>query len=89
MQSENLRRALEQPADMLILDEPCGACALGMVEEALLKKAVMEKPEEQELVLTGRDPAEWMQQRADYHTEMLCHKHPYEQGISARKGVEF
>ena len=89
MQNENLRRALEQPADMLILDEACGVCALGMVEEALLKKAVMEKPEEQELVLTGRDPAEWMQQRADYHTEMLCHKHPYEQGISARKGVEF
>ena len=89
VQNENLRRALEQPADMLILDEACGACALGMVEEALLKKAVMKKPKEQELVLTGRDPAEWMQQRADYHTEMLCHKHPYEQGISARKGVEF
>ena len=47
------------------------------------------KPEEQELILTGRSPADWMREAADYCTEMHCWRHPYEKGIAARKGVEF
>lgn len=39
--------------------------------------------------MTGRDPAPWMLDAADYITEMCCHRHPYEKGIPARKGVEF
>lgn len=84
-----LTQALETPCDLLVLDEACAACRLGMVDEDLLRRAVLERPEGQEVVLTGRDPAEWMQQAADYSTEMRCHKHPYQQGITARKGVEY
>jgi len=86
---ENLAAALREPADLLILDEACAACALGMADEALLKKAVLEKPTAREVVLTGREPAAWMMQAADYSTEMRCHKHPYEKGVCARKGIEF
>ena len=89
MQTENLRRALADTADLLILDEACAACQLDMVEESLIKQAVLEKPAEQELVLTGREPADWMREAADYSTEMRCHRHPLEQGIGARKGVEY
>ena len=89
MQTENLRRALADTADLLILDEACAACRLKMVEESLLRQAVLEKPMEQELVLTGREPADWMREAADYSTEMRCHRHPLEQGIGARKGVEY
>ena len=89
MQTENLRQALREPADLLILDEACGACQLDMVEESLLRQAVLEKPAEQELVLTGREPADWMREAADYSTEMRCHRHPFNQGIGARKGVEY
>ena len=60
-----------------------------MVEESLLRQAVLEKPAEQELVLTGRTPADWMWEAADYSTEMRCHRHPFHQGIGARKGVEY
>ena len=42
-----------------------------------------------EVVLTGRDPAPWLQDAADYSTEMRAHKHPYTQGIAAREGVEY
>ena len=87
--NENLRQALAQPCDLLILDEACAAVKLGMVEENLLKAAVMARPEGREVVLTGREPAEWMVEAADYSTEMHCHKHPYQQGISAREGIEF
>ncbi len=84
-----LRQAMEEPADLLILDEACAACQLGMVEEALLKEAVLQRNPAMEVVLTGRNPAAWMVEAADYYTEMKCHKHPYEQGIPARKGIEF
>lgn len=84
-----LRRALETDCDMLVLDEACAACRLGMVDEELLRQAVLGRPAGREVVLTGRDPADWMQQAADYSTEMRCHKHPYQKGITARKGVEY
>lgn len=88
-QTQNLTAALAENADLLILDEACAACALEMVDTALLRRAVERKPQGQELVLTGRDPADWMLSAADYCTEMRCHKHPYEKGISARKGIEY
>ncbi len=88
LQNENLLTALTQDADLLILDEACAACQLGMVEEELLKKAVLERPVGREVVLTGRNPAPWMLDAADYSTEMRCHAHPYQQGITARKGIE-
>ena len=89
LQTENLRRALAEPADLLILDEACAAWNLNMVDRLLLQNAVLHKPAEQELAMTGRDPAPWMLDAADYITEMCCRRHPYEKGIPARKGVEF
>lgn len=88
-QEENLLAALREPSDLLILDEACAALKLSMVDEALLKRAVLEKPESQELILTGREPADWMEEAADYSTEMHCWRHPYEKGITAREGVEY
>ena len=60
-----------------------------LVDRELLQNAVLHKPAEQELAMTGRDPAPWMLDAADYITEMCCRRHPYEKGIPARKGVEF
>ena len=84
-----LRRALCAPCDLLVLDEACAACALGMADEALLRCAVLERPAGREVVLTGRDPADWMRQAAEYITEMRAVRHPFESGTPARRGVEF
>lgn len=89
MQTEHLRSALEKQAELLILDEACTAWQLEMVDGSLLKQAVLRRPAAQELVLTGRAPAQWMHEAADYETEMRCHRHPYQKGIAARRGVEF
>lgn len=89
LQTENLRRALECGAGLLVLDEACAAWRTGLVDQELLKRAVLEKPAAQELVLTGRQPPEWMLDAADYSTEMRCHRHPFENGTAAREGVEF
>lgn len=89
IQTQNLRSAMAEAGDLLILDEACAAWQLDMVDRDLLRQAVEQKPADQELILTGRNPADWMRDIADYQTEMHCWEHPYHQGIPARKGVEF
>ncbi len=89
LQTENLRWALALEADLLVLDEACAAWQKDLADRELLKQAVLEKPEVQEVVLTGREPPDWLWEAADYITEMKCHRHPFEQGIPAREGVEF
>jgi cob(I)alamin adenosyltransferase len=88
IQNYNLRRGLAEKADMLILDEICAAWNYGMADKSKLRTAVEDAPENQEVVMTGRDPADWMRAAADYDTEMKCHRHPYQRGVTARKGVE-
>ncbi len=87
--TEHLRRALEVPCDLLILDEACAAWRLDMADRELLRRAVLERPQGREVVLTGREPAPWMREAAHYSTEMRCHRHPYQEGVPAREGVEF
>ena len=90
LQNKNLAAALAQPCDMLVLDEAGSAWELDMVDKALLQQAAAARAEQgAEVVLTGREPAAWMQDAADYSTEMKCRRHPYQKGIAARKGVEY
>lgn len=89
LQNENLKAALSCPADLLVLDEACAAWQLDMVDHALLERAVRGRPAGVEVVLTGRHPAPWMLEAADYSTELRCCRHPYEKGVKARRGVEF
>lgn len=88
-QTALLRQALCKPCDLMILDEACAAYQLGMVDRDLLKQVVLRRPAGCEAVLTGREPAPWMVQAADYITEMRCCRHPYETGLAARKGIEY
>ncbi len=89
MQNEHLNAALAQPADLLVLDEAGSAWELGMVDPDLLRHAVLERPAGQECVLTAHKAPQWMLDAADYSTEMKCHRHPYQKGIKARKGIEY
>ena len=89
MHDRMLRQALAEDCDLLILDELCAARQTGLVDEMLAKQAVLDCPEGRETVITGRRPEDWMLEAADYVTEMRCHRHPYEQGIAARRGIEF
>jgi len=59
-------------------------------EAEFQKQALIEnKPENLELVLTGRYAHPEIVKIADYVTEMLEIKHPYQQRVEARKGVDF
>ena len=86
---ELLRQAMGGSWDLMILDELCGARQMDVVPEALARKAVLERPEGREVVITGRRPEDWMLEAADYVTEMRCHRHPYHRGLEAREGIEY
>lgn len=75
--------------DLLVLDEAMSACTTGMIDERRLLELLAAKPEELEVVLTGRGPSDALCGKADYVTEMRKVKHPYERGIAARKGIEY
>lgn len=89
VQTANLKAALELASDLVVLDEACAAWRLELVDRDLLRQAVLERPAGCEMVLTGRDPADWMREASDYITEMRCEKHPFERGVPAREGVEY
>lgn len=88
-QTALLEKVLKVPCELLILDEACGAWAEDTVDRELLKRAVLERPAGQEVVLTGREPAGWMLEAADYSTKMCACRHPYDRGIPARAGIEY
>ena len=84
-----LRCALSENCDLLILDELCAARQYALVSERLAKTAVLDHPAGAEVVITGRMPEDWMAEAADYITEMRCCRHPYQQGVTARRGIEY
>ena len=76
-------------ADLLILDEIVSACNRGVVPEKLVTDFLRSKPQQLEVVLTGREPSPALTVLADYITEMRKLRHPYDRCVAARKGIEF
>jgi cob(I)alamin adenosyltransferase len=75
--------------DLVILDEICIALHyhLFKIEEVL--GILKTKPENMEIVMTGRFAPPELYVIADLITEMKEIKHYYNKGIEARKGIEF
>jgi cob(I)alamin adenosyltransferase len=89
MLSDAIDAAQRGDIDMLVLDEIISAYNLKLIDESSLDEFLAIKPCPVELVLTGRDPAPVMIESADYISDIHAVKHPYEQGVVAREGVEF
>ena len=93
MHDENLTSAMklqqQDLCDLLILDEAIDAYQLGVLDAALLENLLSNKPDALELVITGHKPEDRILEHADYITEMVKRKHPYDLGVSARRGIEF
>jgi cob(I)alamin adenosyltransferase len=75
--------------NLVILDEIINAIWFELINEEEVLQLLAEKPAHVEVVLTGRNASERLRNRADLVTEMLSLKHPYDQGVSARKGIEY
>jgi len=74
--------------DLVILDEANIATHFGLFPVEELLALIAEKPENVELVITGRRADPRVIEAADLVTEMRAVRHYYERGITSRTGIE-
>lgn len=89
---KGLKRAQEiiekGDCDLLILDEINVAIDLGLIniQEVI---DIIDLNKKAELILTGRNAHPKLKKLADLVTVMKKHKHYFDQGTKARKGIEY
>ena len=74
---------------LIPLDEVNVAVAWKLVELDEVTKLIKDKPQNVELILTGRQADTKLIELADLVTECLKIKHPYDKGMKSRKGIEY
>ncbi len=74
--------------NIVILDEINLAVDYGLIPITEILHLIDSKPEEIELILTGRNVRREILEKADLVTEMIDRKHYYEKGVPAREGIE-
>jgi cob(I)alamin adenosyltransferase len=74
---------------LVVLDEVNVAAAIGLVSVDAVLEAVAARAPGVEVVMTGRNAPSRFSELADYVSEIVSRKHPFESGRSARKGIEW
>lgn len=75
--------------DVLVLDEICVSASLGIIETADVLKLIACKPQQLELILTGRDAPKDICDKADLVSEINIVKHYFYEGAPAREGLDY
>ena len=75
--------------DVLILDEIVFCLAKGLAKFEDIKRIIDKRDPRVEIVLTGRAATPELLELADLVTEMKEIKHPHQNGLSARRGIDF
>jgi cob(I)alamin adenosyltransferase len=74
---------------LVVLDELTYLCTWGWIKTADVVDVLRNRPDDVNVIITGRDcPAEIIE-IADTVTEMRKIKHAYDKGITAKKGIEY
>ena len=74
---------------MVILDEATYIVKYGWMPVSELVSVISARPAKTNIVMTGRYAAQELIDIADTVTEMTKVKHAMDQGIGARKGIEY
>ena len=74
---------------LVVFDEITYPLNWGWIDAADVEATFCNRPERVSLVLTGRDAPQWLIDLADTVTEMRKTKHPYDDGIAAKKGIDY
>ncbi len=84
------RKVIEtEECDVLILDEILGVVENDLYNVDALAEFLTSKKDSVELILTGRNVPDKIYQLGDYVSNIVKQKHPLDEGIEARKGIEF
>ena len=78
----------KKDVNFLILDEVNVAIDFGLITDKEVIALIQSRPSHMELILTGRYAPSSIIEIADLVSEVKEVKHPYQKGVSARKGVE-
>lgn len=82
-------KILSDAYDLIVLDELTYLIGFGILPEEEVLALFRKRPKRLHLVITGRDASQGLIAYADLVTEMRAIKHPFAQGITAQKGIEF
>jgi cob(I)alamin adenosyltransferase len=75
--------------DVVILDEIVFCLARGLAELSDIRHLIEPRDPAVEIVLTGRGATPELIELADLVTEMKKIKHPFDKGVSARRGIDY
>lgn len=75
--------------DMIVFDEMNVALDFNLLKIDEVMEFLNQKPENLEIVITGRNAPVEIIEKADLVTEMKEIKHPFRSGIQARIGIEY
>jgi cob(I)alamin adenosyltransferase len=73
----------------VVLDELTYLCTWGWIDVAEVVATIRSRPEHVNIVMTGRDAPAELVEVADTVTEMTEIKHAYQQGIRAKRGIDY
>ena len=82
------KAAMEENVDLLVMDEMMATYNGGYVDKEKVIDFLKNKLESMEVVMTGRNAPEELIGLADYVSRIEKVKHPYDEGIHARRGIE-
>lgn len=74
---------------VVVLDEITYPMNFGWIDTAEVVAALRDRPEQTTVILTGRDAPAEIIDVADTVTEMRKVKHPFDRGITARRGIDY
>ncbi len=83
-----LEAMLSRKYRIIVLDEINVAVDLNLITEEEVHEFLDKRPEDVEIILTGRYAPPSFLKRADLVTEMKEKKHYYKKGVKAREGIE-
>jgi len=75
--------------DLVIFDEAHGALQREALQMTQVLELIQQRPEHVELVFTGRRAPQKLLEVADLVTVLQAEKHPLQQGVAARRGIEY
>lgn len=86
---EFVRKALTKKPKLLVLDELGLAAHYGLVKTSDVIEILKSAPKSVNIVITGRYIPKKLIDFSDLATRMQDVKHPFKEGVKARKGIEY
>ena len=75
--------------DVIVIDEANLAITKGLIDLDAITALIEHKPVNVELIITGRNADPALVRMADLVSEILMIKHPFAEGVTARRGIDY